>query len=405
MGTRIFLRITSHRRSASHSRVGTPARLLALCAGLVAATLLLACGPTLPIGGTGGSGGTSGSGGSAGSSGGPQFKPQDCEQTYSVYAHAGLGAADRTPFPVPVRADNNGNTYQCFYFDPPHPASSQGLWFYPDLSHSDTRFIHHMILYGTDAKKHVSGTNERCTAIEVGAYFVAGWAPGSSETNYPPDVGILLPQAPTGQYILEVHYINSAGVTGAYDSSGFQFCTAAEHPREHTASIQFTGTEGVCIQPNSEGNAYGPCDPRDDAGDIHIVAWSPHAHLIADHVKTTIFRADGTQEVMHDAAYDFNYQRAYAPPNGDIVLHPGDTISTDCHYTNPSARQVHFGETTQDEMCYNFVVAWPAKALSIDPATLNDWEREALGAQQDRRCVKPLSIGGSCNGVDDLPKP
>jgi hypothetical protein len=56
-------------------------------------------------------------------------------------------------------------------------------------------------------------------------------------------------------------------------------------------------------------------------------------------------------------------------------------------------------------MCYNFVVAWPAKALSIDPATLSDWEVESLSAQQDRRCVKPLSIGGSCNGVDDLPKP
>jgi hypothetical protein len=57
------------------------------------------------------------------------------------------------------------------------------------------------------------------------------------------------------------------------------------------------------------------------------------------------------------------------------------------------------------EVCYNFVLAWPVNALSIDPATLGDWEREALGAQQERRCVKPLSIFGSCNGADDLPKP
>jgi hypothetical protein len=374
-------------------------------AALATAAFMLACGPSGQTG-TGGRGGTAGSGGSAGSSGsGPQFKPKDCQNTYGLYAHGGTGESDTTPFPVPVRDDNLGNTYQCFYFDPPHPEGAQGLWFYPDLSRGDLRFIHHFILYASDKRTHTSGTSERCTAIQAGAYFVAGWAPGASETNYPNDVGILLPPKAVGQYILEVHYANYGKVEGATDASGFQFCTAPAGIRPHTASVQFTGTDGICVPPNGEFTARGPCDPRDDEGDIHIIGWSPHAHLTADHMKTTITRKNGNVEVLHDAPFDFNFQRSYAPPAGEVVLRPGDTISTDCHYRNPTAVPIHFGEKTQDEMCYNFVVAWPAKALAIDPAGLNDFERGALDAQQERRCVKPLSILDSCNGLRDLPTP
>ncbi|HEY6559933.1 MAG TPA: hypothetical protein VI072_21765 [Polyangiaceae bacterium] len=375
-------------------------------AWLALGATLFACGPA-PIGGAAGSGGTGGSAGTAGSGGasvGPQFKPPDCEQTHSFYAHGGVGEADTTPFPIPLRPDNGGNAYQCFYFDPPYPADSQGLWFYPDLSRADKRFIHHMILYGTETRKHVSGTSERCSGIQVGAYFVAGWAPGSGETQFPSDVGVLLPNAATGQYILEVHYGNPNNIADAVDSTGMQFCTARPDARPHTASTHFTGTEAICVPPGGEFTAQGPCDPRDDLGDIHVIGWSPHAHLLADRVTTKIMRANGSVEVMHDEPYSFNNQRPYGAPGGEIIIRAGDTIETSCHYRNPTAFEVPFGEKTQDEMCYNFVLAWPANALSIDPATLGDWEREALLGQQERRCVKPLSIFGSCNGADDMPK-
>jgi hypothetical protein len=45
------------------------------------------------------------------------------------------------------------------------------------------------------------------------------------------------------------------------------------------------------------------------------------------------------------------------------VIHPGDSITTTCHYNNTSDRTIGVGYDTASEMCFNFVTAYPAKAL------------------------------------------
>ena len=56
--------------------------------------------------------------------------------------------------------------------------------------------------------------------------------------------------------------------------------------------------------------------------------------------------------------FSFDDQRYYAhdPP---VVFQPGDGIRTTCTYDNPTNTAVHFGEKTEDEMCFNFVMLWP----------------------------------------------
>jgi hypothetical protein len=41
------------------------------------------------------------------------------------------------------------------------------------------------------------------------------------------------------------------------------------------------------------------------------------------------------------------------------VLKPGDVMKTECTYSNPTASTVRFGGATEDEMCFNFVMAYP----------------------------------------------
>ena len=43
----------------------------------------------------------------------------------------------------------------------------------------------------------------------------------------------------------------------------------------------------------------------------------------------------------------------------DTVIQGGDTVSTRCAWNNPSATPVHFGENTEDEMCFSFEIYYP----------------------------------------------
>jgi hypothetical protein len=45
------------------------------------------------------------------------------------------------------------------------------------------------------------------------------------------------------------------------------------------------------------------------------------------------------------------------------MVMPGDTLTTTCVYNNTTDNTVTFGENTENEMCFNFVTAWPLNQL------------------------------------------
>jgi hypothetical protein len=319
-----------------------------------------------------------------------------------MHAHGAQGAEDKTPFSIrPVGASNGGNTYTCFYFAPPYVPNAQGLWFYPDLDKK--AILHHWLLYATDNATHAPGTSAPCQAVEPGAYLVAGWAPGTKATNLPADVGLHMPSGPNAGLILEVHHYNTTPDT-LQDSSGVTYCTAPPNTRPHTAGVSFTGSEGICLEVNSQqqvGGNKSVCNPKDDQ-DIHIINIWPHMHKLGNRMKVDVKRA-GTGEVvsLHDKPFDFNTQVTY--PINDFVMKAGDTLETTCFFGNNTAERVHFGERTQDEMCYGFITAWPYQGLVSDPATINFLELIGTGIQQVNRCMNLVGILDSCNGLSDYP--
>ena len=74
-------------------------------------------------------------------------------------------------------------------------------------------------------------------------------------------------------------------------------------------------------------------------------------------MKTVINRQGGGTEVLIDKPFDFNSQVSYPTP---AVINPGDTLSTTCTFAAPTP----FGQGTNEEMCYNFVLAYPAGQLA-----------------------------------------
>jgi hypothetical protein len=54
------------------------------------------------------------------------------------------------------------------------------------------------------------------------------------------------------------------------------------------------------------------------------------------------------------------------PAGGSLVVNPGDMLRTTCVFDNLSEDMVTFGERTEDEMCFNFIAAYPAGAIATE---------------------------------------
>ena len=78
-------------------------------------------------------------------------------------------------------------------------------------------------------------------------------------------------------------------------------------------------------------------------------------------MKTTVRRPDGTTETLVDTPFDFRDQTYYPKT---MVVNKGDILTTTCTFENTGTTPVKFGEGTGDEMCFNFVTAYPAGALT-----------------------------------------
>jgi len=289
--------------------------------------------------GDGGGGAVAGGTGGAisdGTGGGPA--PVVGEECFTLTAHSGDKV---TPYNVPTTPD----LYVNFNFTPPWGSGKVHGLKARSLIDND-RAIHHWILYSGGGIQD-GGIAEGALGAHAGQ-FIAGWAPGAQDTIMPEGVGL---QIPAGGLELEVHY-NAPG-PGHTDASGVELCITRELlPNE--AATHPLGQEG--FRTNGAGTVCGTCNPRGN-GPITIISSSPHMHLRGTRMRTTVFRQGGGQETLIDKPFAFDGQIAYDTP---MTIMPGDTLETECFYDG----SVAYGTGTNEEMCYNFVLAYPAGALA-----------------------------------------
>lgn len=287
--------------------------------------------------------------------------PPNPDECVNLDFHARADASG-APFNVPP-----GEQYYCFSFHYQLEAGAQGLGFYKDIDNSNV--IHHWLLYKMSSPQ-TDGANTACLGTHPDGELIAGWALGGGDWFLPSHVGMELG---TGDFILEVHYNNTGAA--AQDKSGVHVCKA-KTPRPDTASLSWLGADiwpvgsGLLIPPTASSDPTSPnfyeakstCTPANQTQPIHILRSWPHMHLTGSHMRSTINRAGGTKEVILDHSFSFNDQRQYDTP---AILNPGDTVTTECMYDNKTGQQIQFGESTTQEMCYDFIVAYPARALTM----------------------------------------
>lgn len=286
----------------------------------------------------------------------------DCDHLVDLTAHAGSTPDAPDGYQVPRRND----AYTCFAFTTPWQAAVHALSFHPIVD--DDRVLHHWLLYTADSastqihgRARQNGEVYDCDGTNPGLALVAGWAPGGIPSVMPPDVGMEMPP-PGGIFILEIHYHNDQGLD-ARDRSGVRIC-ATETLRANTAAMHWLGEERGPAHilpfsvPPGDSEITGHCNPRISTP-VNVIQSSPHMHRRGRRLRTLIHRASGGDEPLLDTPFDYQNQIIYPTPT---VLYPGDRLSTTCFFHNdgPAAR---FGTSTDDEMCFNFVTAWPIGQL------------------------------------------
>jgi hypothetical protein len=240
---------------------------------------------------------------------------------------------------------DEGDRYMCFSFNAPSSEDRLIRRFEPIID--DARVLHHIVLYEVE-----SGPGD-AALVDCGAGLssaIYAWAPGQQALQFV-DGG--LRTGPERSYMVEIHYNNEAGLSDIADESGVRIY---HEPLGATELDMLTvGPQGFLIPGNSRTEVTGSCPIQTE---LSIVASLPHMHEIGQSLKSTIIRADGTEEDLITLdGWDFNTQLFY--DTAGLTVGPGDRITTRCIFENPDDTERVFGPYTLNEMCYNFLYVTP----------------------------------------------
>lgn len=261
--------------------------------------------------------------------------------------------------------------YWFFGFKPTWTGTVYGLTVKPIIDNKQV--LHHWLLY---KEKIADGAVEKTIGEHGSGELIHGWAPGGIAMDFRKSGDVSFELNADTNYGLELHYNSSD--PNALDASGAEICFQRAKTK-HIAAMSWLGRDQGSVLSYASGICFdaattwtGTCKPISKEP-IHIIFQTPHMHQTGRHMKSVINGPNGTR-VMHDKPFDFNYQLTYETKE---TLMPGETITTTCNFSEPKCA----GQSTKQEMCYNFVYAYPKGALvdNMPEGSLMHGENVCLG--------------------------
>jgi hypothetical protein len=285
------------------------------------------------------------------------LSPGPDETCYNFTNHQGQTVDDTTPYTVIP-----GEHYEQFYFEVPWGADMVATKF--GTKFDNLAVVHHWLFFTTNKASSTAGTHETSIGTTIGdsSNLLAGWAVGGDNLIFDDDVGLELPSS--GMLNAQWHFNNQSDQPQT-DASALQVCVVPKAKRKNISSVTFLGTEnlgGLFGMPAHQTSQFAGSCLNDSGGPITIWGLTPHMHKLGRHMTTAIKHSDGSLETVFDKDFDFNSQITY-PLKPAIVLQAGESIQSTCTFDNETDGTVPFGPSTTQEMCYNFTMSYPAKAL------------------------------------------
>lgn len=294
---------------------------------------------------------------------------------------------------TPSRAKGRDD-YRCFVLPWAPEASTFVTGF--DLEPGVEKQVHHIIVFlahprdaatvanwdNVDAQPGYScyGGPSLTGDDQIGANFLAGWAPGSGGSVLPEGTGIEIP--PGSRLILQVHY-NLDSSRPAPDLSVLEL-QLADSVAKRGSYIPLVDPSWI-ISPQTMRIPAGnkrvvhsvTLDPRpflpflgariDTSRGFTIHSVAHHMHLLGKRGDVALVRADGRRvPLLTIRDWHFHWQREYKLAKPE-VFDLGDKLSIRCEHDNSASNQplvngrrarprtVYWGENSTDEMCIAFL--------------------------------------------------
>jgi dopamine beta-monooxygenase len=204
--------------------------------------------------------------------------------------------------------------------------------------------------------------------------LVATWAVGGRAVVFPPEFGLPLGGIASRRTMFIDLHLDVADKRTVVTNAGFRlFFTRQRRPNDGAfVSIGIMSTPlSLMLPPRAAvsvrtSNCFADCLSAGlPSGGVNVVATFLHMHVAGTAIRTRHLLANGTEAppLGDDEHYDFDLQetRFFDAPR---KLSRGDSLITTCQF-DTSKRTVPTvgGENTDDEMCLNFLLVWPAPAV------------------------------------------
>jgi hypothetical protein len=161
--------------------------------------------------------------------------------------------------------------------------------------------------------------------------------------KFPSDAGQKL--AKGTQLLVQLHLLNSSDQTAHGTVAVEMHRSLAKDPRP--VSTYVFGTTDVHVPAKQASQLQADCEMKVP---VQLIAAFPHMHLLGTGMRFEAgASADTMQPLFSREPYSFDDQHV---ENVDIQLNPGDKTRVTCNYENTDSKEVTFGESTHNEMCF-----------------------------------------------------
>jgi hypothetical protein len=266
--------------------------------------------------------------------------------------------------PVEYTPTGQPDDYRCFVMEWPY---EEGVWVTGyELLPGNTEVVHHVIpfIISPDNAADYRALDAADEAEGYGCYgspggsltaltesrWLGAWAPGSGASTTPEGTGLYVEAG--SLVILQMHYyVDTADPQPDLTALNLRIETDPQgwaDVQPWTNPIWLAGV-GMEIPANSTGVTHTFAYTAE--GTFAIQSAMLHMHTLGVAGRLVVAHEDGSETCLLDIPrWDFNWQRDYrlAEPH---VIQPGDTLTLQCTWDNPTDSDVAWGESTGDEMC------------------------------------------------------
>ncbi|XP_052789490.1 dopamine beta-hydroxylase-like [Mya arenaria] len=269
--------------------------------------------------------------------------------------------------PVPAQE----TTYMCMAFELPSDKPYHLIASTPIIDNREV--MHHIIVYGCSGMDtaprelnkpwNCQGEMQSCREM------ISLWAAGSNGICFNENMGFQVAGEKGLKYaVMEFHWNNPSLVDSYTDSSGYELYLTP-NLRPYNAGVLTIGQSYIAIPPGKmghveEGTCPGNCTNQIMTGDLQVTFALNHMHTMGKAQITELNRNGLRIEYLaKDDHFDYN-SPVYYEYEDPITVRPGDELHTTCVWQSlDKTKTVNYGQGTQDEMCFAFLIYYPKENL------------------------------------------